>query len=332
MIFGRKRKQKSVVTSRPKTLKEILTESFKTELDKDPELKKRMAFKEYGHEDLINEDPIAKAKKEFETWRWQEAIKRAKDDPEYNQMLTESVIDEISPSKSSHRPRRGSEPEYYGNEGPASLSDTLEEALETKNKMIELGIINEGGSGPGLLGGLLRGASLSDIVEGIKQVNILTGRTSPPQGTVQSVRTFVVRLDGHDEEIPEYQYKKLLQEGKLQPVAAVLEQPKTERTVTPEEIKSPELPDFLKDTDFTVVQGWMEQEPEEFVINLKGEVDANIQESRLIWGLLTTATYEGIIEKITPYREHAIVGSLVQRIMSEEGTWLKRVLELVKES
>jgi len=345
MIFGRKRKR-NLMTSRPKTLKEILTESFKTELDKDPELKKRIAFKEFGHEDLISQDPTAKAKKDFETWRWQQAIQRAKDDPDFNQELTESVIDELQGGKPR---RRKTEIESYSEGGFSSVSEAIQEYMNVKEQLTELGV-GEGSQG------FFKGMSMKDILAALPYIATLMGKGEPSAGD-RPLRTYVVRVNGQDREVTEPEYRKLIEQGRLQPVAALTkpesqepeetgEEPSpmipeesleelepTGEPILPEEpAAGPELPEFLQGVDFSQIEGWLEVEPGDYVENLKSEVEAGVEESIFIYGFLKNINLEGTIKLITPYRNHPTVGNLVERLLTEEGqNWLSEVLRLVQE-
>ena len=101
----------------------------------------------------------------------------------------------------------------------------------------------------------------------------------------------------------------------------------------PEEPAYPQLPAFLKGTDLSAVNEWFELTPEDLVVQLKVEADSNVAQSKLAWGFLTTATYDGIVAMVTPYRSNPEVSGLIEKILSDEGkAWLERVLELVKES
>ena len=310
---------------RPKTLKEILSDALTKEVNRDPELKRELALREGGYTDILGRDKeTEKNKREIKSFIIGEALKKIKEDPELAEQFVESQVDDIlSGGKPSSRRRKG-EPEYYGNEGISSISQALEEVESLsmlREKLQDLGMVDGGGKG------FLKGMTMKDVLDVLPFIAAIMGKNAPE---TQPTRTYIVRINGSDQAISEAEYARLLQEGRLQPIAA-LEAPKTKKQPPEVTSKIPELPEYIRGTDFTIVEGWMEQEPEEFVTNLKLEVDAEIQESRFIWGFLTTATYDGITEKIIPYREHPEVKHLVERVLSEEGkAWIEQVLTLVQ--
>ncbi len=311
-----------------KVEKKVAWSSFVKQMKDDPELEKQFVLSKMGIE-VKPKDPAEQKRQELRATLIDEACKLIGEDEELRREYAETMIEEVIGETKGKGKRRG-EPEYYGEPG-SSISQALEDVeslSDLREKLAELGMIEGGG------GGFFKGMGMKDLLAALPFIAQIMGKGEAPVAE-QSLRTYLVRIDGQNQEVPELQYRKLLQEGKIQPVA-VLEYPKPEAPKVPvEEVSTeiPELPDFLQGIDFTVVEGWFEQEPEDFVINLKAEVDAELEESRLAYGFLTTATYEGIVEKITPFRTHPKVGNLVERVLSEKGKqWLIRVLELVKET
>lgn len=309
------------------SLAEVCDKTLIRQAQDDKEWALQMALQKEG---LKVDGPVEKQQKKIDEFITKKALEELESGE--SELLDDVVREKISTILGSGQKRRGrGESEYY--EPGSSISQALEEVeslSELREKLQELGMVEGGGKG------FFKGISMKDILEALPFVSALTGRGGEPP-----IRTYLVRIDGENREVTESQYRQLLQEGKIQPIAA-LESPKpkapkeepVEEVLTEEVLAEiPELPEFLQGVDFTIIEGWFEQEPEDFVINLKAEVDSELEQSMLAWGFLTTATYEGIVEKVTPYREHPEVGNLVQRVLSDEGkVWLTRVLELVKET
>ena len=319
--------------------KKVVWDKFIEQMKKDPELERQFILKKMGIE-AKPPDPTDKKRQEIRSKLVDEAFDMIGEDDDLRRQYAENVITEVI-GEGKPRKRRG-EPEYYGEPG-SSISQALEEVQslsELREKLQDLGMVEGGGKG------FFKGMGMKDVLEALPYISALMGKGELPQETGKPSRTYVVPVNGQYQELSENEYRKLVKDGKLQ-----LEQPRepaqSEPTLTSpvqvgpdqaqpiqsKEKEVPELPEFLQGTDFTIVEGWLEQEPEYFVINLKAEVDSGVEESRLAWGFLTTADYKGLVEKITPYRQHPDVGALVQRVLSDEGKlWLERVLELVKET
>ena len=156
--------------------------------------------------------------------------------------------------------------------------------------------------------------------------------------------TVIIRVDGKLTRIPESQYEQLLKQGRIQPVGMLeepkltpilKEPPKAEEasTFTIEPKPEPELPEFLSQIDLELISGMMDYPPENFVAQLKSEVEQEVTQSALIWGFLSNTTYEEIVKFVTPYKGHSQIGFYVEKVLSEEGKkWTGRVIELMKEA
>lgn len=306
---------------RPKVLKDVLSDAYLSTLKKDPELLKEIAFRDAGHADVLERDRGAEnQKKEIRKFVTSEALKKIKEDPELAEQFIEAQIADILSEGKSARARRATEPEFYGESGSA-IAQAVEEIDNIELLRDKLG--RDKGKG------LLSAFTDPEVIKGF--LALLSGvRAGAPQSPV---RTYVVRVNGEEREIPEAQYRKLIQEGSLRPVAE-LEMPKVKKEVE-EPIKEPEypqLPDFLKGIDLPAVSEWLELTPQDFVTQLKVEVDTNVEQSKLIWGFLSTADYDGIVALITPYRSNPEVSESIEKILSDEGRkWVSEVLQLVKE-
>jgi len=316
----------------PKTLSQIASDAVNKALAKDEELAKDIGFHQAGLADLV--------RKETETEKQQKKInefitKRAFEELQSgeSELLEDAIRDKVSSILGSGEKRRhGKElPEYLEGGGFSSLSESLREYLEAKRTLSELAE-SEGGSSQGFF----KGMSMKDLLEALPYVAAMMGKGEAP---TQVGRTYIIRINGQDKEVTESQYKQLAQEGKLQPVA-MLTQPEPEKKEIPKEPellkgdfeteKIPELPLYLQGIDFTIIEGWLDQEPEDFVANLKDAAEAGTEESKLALGFLGNTTLEAINHIITPYREHLEIGYLVERILNEDGqAWLTQVLQLI---
>ncbi len=281
-------------------------------------------------------DPDSKTKQELKTLLTNEALKEIQADPALRKELARRQVDAIlGESATSERYEEGP----YG--GGSSISQALAELDELEQLRAKLGIKGNGG-------GLLSAFADPEVLKAL--LNFLSGWKAQPESEVRSEPYYVISIDGKPTSISKSQYQKLLQEGNLQPIAALIAPkptpaPTKESTEEGISVISPEagqpgtlpefkaLPEFLTKADFSIAHDWLDLEPGEFVTLLKAEVDKDVEESKLIWGFLTTATYEGIVNITAPYKTNPKVSVLIERLLSDEGKeWLEQVLQLVKET
>jgi len=334
-----------------KTLKELLSDSLTSAVKKDPDLMRELAFKEGGYSDLLHRDNVVEdQKRQIKSYITSQALEKIKSDPELSERFIEDQVENILYDGKPKRSRR--ELDYDDGYGVgSSISQALEEVeslSELKDKLETLGMGGKDGQG------FLSGLKLKDILEAIPHLSSVMG--SRPAETI-SQRIYLVKVNGSNTEVNENEYRTLLQQGRLKPLAELEPpepQPKLEvsrhvdtspetetRVEEPEEPISEleskeqeylEIPVVLRDIDFSMIGLWLEQEPEDFVAQLKDNVSAEDEESKFIWGILTSVPYEDMIDKISPYSTNPEVGSLVKKVMSIEGKiWMEKVIELVKE-
>ena len=289
--------------------REKLLEKAKT----NPELENQYISKLMGIE-INPPDPAEEHKREIRKIISQEALEEIKRDPELRKEFARSHVEEIIGE--SHTSREFGDGEFFG----SPIAQALQE-LENLDALKErIG----GKSGP--LGGLITAEVIS---EGLKTIRELKGKVE---------RVYIVQINGKSYEVPESQYQQYLQQGRIAPIAA-LQEPKAVKIGPPAEppisepaisAGEPELPEFFSMVDLGQLAGYLDQPPEEFVIQLETEVSEGITQSQLIWNFLTTTSHDKIVELITPYKNHSQVGVYVERLLSGKA-WLEEVLRLIKE-
>ncbi len=363
-LFGmgiKKRGRTPGKKSAPKTLKEILATAYTKELKKDPELMREIAFTDAGHADLLHRDrQLETQKKEIKNYIVGEALKQIKEDPDLAAQFVESQVEEIlsngattSTKQGGRRGRRANREDNseYDNSPISSISSALEgldEIAELKSKLVQLGLVKEdgNGNGDGKAGGFMQGMTLKDILTALPVIQVLLGKDQ--QSVSKPTKVYVVPVNGQYRELTEPEYINLIKSGTLQINAPKKEelqgQQSSDGTIQPTVKSSPttkqpelpsvggtvDLPSFIKDINFDMITAWLDQEPQEFVLNLRAKVDEGHDESKFIWGFLSTVTYEGIVEKIMPYKDNPKLTILIERILSDDGKlWTEAVLELV---
>jgi len=309
--------------------KQEARDKFLTLTKDNPELEREWVSKMMGIE-IKPPDPSEIKKKEIHTKLVEEAFKQITNDPELRKQYAEQVLGEIVgevPSKFEGRDYGGDGGYGYGPLEALDIADQIKERL--------------GGGNSGGFSSLLKDPDVAAAFFGFLQS--LMGRgDNQPQPLPQ--RTYVVRVNGRDKEVPEEQYKQLIQSNQLRPVAEltapepekqeVKESNEFDEVFTGELKQEPsleQLPEFLSNIDTDMVLGWMDMEPDDFVIELKEEVQNETGVSRFLWGFLNKAAYDSIVVMIAPHRENSKIGVIVERILSDEGKfWLEKVIELVQ--
>lgn len=292
----------------------------------DPDTEREYISKLIGV-DIKPPDPDKKAKQEIKSLITSEALKAIKEDPELKAEFARQQITEIMGESASPRHDYYGRTEEFGNP-VSSISQALEQ-IDDINELKE-----KLGSGSGNGKGFLSALADPEVVKMI--LALLVGRVGSTKTTESSESSYVVRIDGQTTQVSRAQFDQFLKENRVTPIAEIGPAKPAEVVKDPtEQVAIPsvvELPIFLKDTDFTVISGWFDTEPDDFVENMKAEVTAGADEAKLIWGFLTTATYDGIVEHVMPYKSNPKVSELVEKVLSEEGkVWVEKVLELVKE-
>lgn len=342
-LFGIGRKRPSHARRQPKPLKKILEESFAREVNKDPDLKRELAFKEAGHPEMLNRDKDTNdKKKQIKKFITDRALEEIQGNPEMAAQFIESEVENILTDGKPNR-YRGRE-NYFSEGGGESGLDLalgqLDSLNELKDKLADMGL-GEGGKG-----GFWSGMTMKDLMGALPIIASLLGKGQPMTSEVQ--RTFVVRVNGQDKEVTENEYRRLLQEGNVTPVTTLAPVTVTKPTAAQgeEATKVPveeekfeavtldqlDLSKFIGDLDPSMVEVYMGMEPSEFVDALKGEVDAGIDRSKFLWGFFGATDYLGVVNVAEPHKDSETWGEIIKKVMSEEGKlWIEQVLDLVKE-
>ena len=324
--FGRKR----IVTekSKEKTLKQLCQEAFGNELKKNPELMRKVAFKEMGYADMIEDtNPASAQRTAIKNRVYEKALKQIEEDPDLAERFVGTAIEDIM--SDGRKGRRGRDFEVLeSGSGGSSISQALEDIKSLEELKEALG-----SKGSGL-------ASLVTpelLIEVLRTVRDMSAKNTPQV----EIPVYVVQVDGQMTKVTEPQYKQLLQEGRVKPLGAI-EAPKAPVGVKVESkpvseampgitsvinADTQETPlDVLSSIEPEELAGYLAMLPEEFVDNLRGEGSTR---SEFLIGVLTKATPEKIIEWITPYEDDANFGRYVKHLCGEGKPWLVKVLEIL---
>lgn len=326
-LFGKKQKPKPYHKPK-KTLQQIYTDAINSEFRKNPELLKRIAFKEAGHTDLLEaEDPIKARERDIKKKMLDRAFAKIDSDPALIDRFTERQIEELIGAP------KPEEPEDYDDRSPVQrLLQELEDYEELKKKL--------GGSHETGLSKLL---DKDVILEALKLLRGISTEKAPQS-------RYVIQIDGQQRTVSEAEFKVLVAQGNLVPVAAIAaakpadkpatkEPPETVPDIPRLEIPATplseislvapdsELPDVLRGLNFGELVQLLDKSPQEVVDMLAEDVRGQV-----LLTVLGNMTYDGIVEKLSPYREHSVVGPYVQRILDPKTKpWAEELLKITKE-
>lgn len=347
--FGKKKSYRGRRQAKP--LKKILDEAFAREVSKDPDLKRQLAFKEAGHPELLERDKETENhKKEIKKYVTTQALTAIQEDPDLAKQFVEAEIENILTGGKPGRYHRAGDGNYFPESGESGLElalDQIDSLNNLREKLTEMGLIEGKG------GGFWAGMTMKDLMGALPVVASLLGKGQPINGEVQGEvqRTFVVKIDGHDRELPENEYRALLKDGKITPVAGLVEPAPIveEKELSKESVvdeptalvsneqaanlASFDLSPILDTLDPEVIGAYLDMTPDEFVVALKDGVDANEEIPMVLWGFFGNTDYEGVVKYLTPYRDKEEWSVTIERILSDDGKiWVEQAIELVKEA
>jgi hypothetical protein len=396
-MFGNKKKKVPVFHKKAKirTLDNVLDKEVVRIVSKNPDLRYQLAAEKGGFKHLIGEESeIEKTRRAIKKNITEKALKAIDSDSDLSQELVETEMENIMSDGHSHRSRRGNE-EVINDTGDDMspidrvMSD-MDSLLDFREKIEQLTGGN-GKSNDAKQGGFFSGFTLKDVLEALPLVSgIMSSQNNQNNqhnngNSQQFARVYVVNVNGQTVQVNEQEYKRMISEGMIRPVAISMpkpdlienkpeqltksnlpenrteltvvnkerqkpiapitnqsEQPKQQTTtkivtpisplLTPEPI-IPELPEMFSEVDWSVIEGWTYQEPDAFVDELRAMVESSDDVSKFVWGFMTTTTYETLIPSINKYINHPLCGSLVTRMISDEGKkWFDAISQLIKSS
>ena len=300
--------------------KEKAREKFYKIARENPEVERQWVAKQMGI-DLRPPDPDDEAKKSIRSSLIKAAHELINEDEDLKRQWAETMIPDIIGTSEGKRRRREEGP--YGGGGFDSSIQELPELLDSLDALKDrLG--NK--SDKGILGNIFTEDNFGLVLK------LLLGMTRG-EGTGVDKRTYVVQIDGQTREVSEQEFKELKSQGLIQPVALIGGRKEEDTEPEKPQTKVPDLTEIANSFDLSMIDSYLEMEPEEFVLQLSSEVDSEIDQSKFLWGFLTKADYGGIVKFITPYKDNLEFGYLVEKLLSDEGkSWVERVLELVKET
>jgi hypothetical protein len=285
---------------------------------------------------------VAEQRKETEALISSLVLKELKENPELAKRVVDTRIAQLTNEADIVTCGEG-ETSYPGSPIGQVLAE-MEGLEELKNRL-------GSGKGPGW-GDMFKDPQV--IANFLSAVQSIVSRSSP-QVTEPVV---IVEIDGQTVSVPESQFKKLQQEGRVRPVATV-ESPKpdkdpqvgktapkltaqdnppestgdgaVENTGSSTDDGSP-LPFPLSLVDLAELASYLGKTPADAVEQLKARRLEGRPYALVLGTFLKVADPEALVQKAIAYEGHAKLGPYVELIASEKGRqWLEEFLRLLKQ-
>lgn len=352
-IFKGQKKRR--YNKRPKkSFEQIATEQAQKMIRENPMALAKVGIKRLNMQDAIDvttlvQDPREAAFKK----KIQDAVnKKLEEDPE---LLGQFVNDEINKMRGGDG-ADGAEGEYFeGGEGDAftAAEQVVNQMNAIQTLKDRLGVDEGGGS---IWKQILTpdNASLAlgivdRLIKGGPQNNNGGGNGGP-------VATVAILIDGKIQRVTEADYNRLALAGQVKPVAMLAApapkptnagpQPVTGKEAAPMPLEpapvgdgsghKSETPTVIPpefEAQLENIGQYLDGSPEEFLNDLNERLtgSATDPDAQMVAILLKNTDYQGIVKMITPYRNHATAGPLVERILSDSGRWwFDELFELLK--
>ena len=348
-LFGRKPKRKPQKPHKEKTIDQALQMALIRKAKEDPAWAINQALAKYK---MVpdTQNPIETHRAEIKAAVYDKVLDSIKKDPTKLAQFENVVLAEILGD--NNIALQGDE-EFVGEYGGGSdISRALQSIRDMKELQNEMG-----GNGDSKQNGFMASFFDSEFAKGLGMQLAGLFMNAQGQHAVQPTEPkYIVSIDGKPTEVTKTQYLQLSEQGMLAPVATVkaIEAPKpTDRPIDEEtEVPhmatqdpvvlsepdiaedEPELPEYFDNIDFVLIESYLDLEPSVFVDALRTDIeDEEDTDSKFLWGFLKAATFEGIIELITPFSSNLKIGNVVKKLLTEEGQiWITDVMNYIKEN
>lgn len=321
--------------------KRFVAESFIDMAKQDPEWRRQMVAEEYKLK-LPSKDPAAEQRKEIEALLSGLVVKELKENPELAKRVVDTRIAQLTNPENFLEYADG-EPDYPGN----TIGQVLEEIEDLEELKTRLG------SG--------KGSAWVDIFKDPQVItSLLSTFHSILRGSASQVTepVVMVQVDGQPRTVTQSEFQRLQMEGRVKPIATI-ELPKSDQEPGTDEVipqvmakdkppepvhdklsgepgsppnNEPQLPLIFQLVDPMGLAGYLEQTPAEAVERLEAEKQQKKPYALTLWAYLETVKYENLMEELSAYKSHSIVGPYADLLLSDEGrSWLYEAIGLIKQ-
>ena len=309
----------------PKTLDQILKESFTKEVSKNPILRDKMASKLISKEYGIEIDSAGEQRQAIESKINKATMDELDKNTELMGELTRQRAYDIMGTKIKPKRENNGDEDSIPYEEMSPLARALQEIRDLKEFQEEAGIEDK------------KGGSFSDLLKDPEIIKALltfiasmNGGSKQPEQIVQApTRTFVMEINGQLQEMNEQDYIRYRQQlAAPKPQPNVIEQPKAEEKPKITEVK-PEEPKQVEPPSDPIMD-LLNMEPALFAKTLEEKIEDEDEQAVLLWNLLRgEVTYESIKMMLMPYAENPEYKAYIEKIISRPD-WVTSIIKEVK--
>ena len=352
-LFTREKKPPALKRrkSQPKTLREVLNAAFIQELKKNPALLRRVAAKEAGHLDLMEEeDPIEQLKKEKISQAFRE-------DPAFAEQVKQEYLASLNPQTG-----RGVEDEIS-----AVIDEKAIEMLSKNPQLLQQAVtrrlerlVGKGGSNSGLSQLVEQLDDLDELKErfgggegGEKWLNpelvgkamelvlaLVTGNKGEAQGNSKARKVYVVETREGPIELDPVEYKKWLQQrtaiglppGEPKLTAPAVPEPSPVSLPAEEPLDQPPAQQSVS-LRLTEWLPYVDGNPQEFyqVLMLK-KLESHDPNAEYVLTILGTKSADEILALLSPFKSNGGEIGLAIETLEQHKEWMEKLTQIVKEN
>jgi alkanesulfonate monooxygenase SsuD/methylene tetrahydromethanopterin reductase-like flavin-dependent oxidoreductase (luciferase family) len=338
-IFGRNQKPKARV-SKKKSFRAIMADTLVKEAQKDPELRKRLAFHEAGYDAMLATNPEAdNSKKDLEAKLTKRALQMIDEDPDLRDEFAQTRLRDLIDPGGRRRRTRGEDGDEHVLEGSGEPRSAIDIINEYRLIEEEFGGKKSGGA----LGGLIDADVIKELIR-VFGPTLANRQPGQPPAAPAPERMFVVPQNGHYIEMPESQWREFqASQQALQappPPAPVKIQVAPTTDAPPEPTisvstdvqiaKVAELPAILANVDFGMLEPYLVMTPDEVAQRIMAEAAAEGPVGTFLWNYLPTATFADIEKHVGPFRNHPKAGLYATYVL-DNREWMEQVIVAVRQ-
>lgn len=339
-------KKRTKGKKQPKTVRQMLSESFHKELSKNPELMSQAAIRVGSQElgvELVPKTEGERKREEVDRKITEAALQTIEDDPDLKGELARQRANEILGLKPTRRPLKESDSdEDYEFESP--LAKAIHELQELRTLEGELGGANNKSENSWM--SLLKDPEVIKAIFGFLASGMAQGQRPPPVVSAVPSRTYIVQVEGESREVSEQEYRQLTQSNMVKPIALieakkpeVKAEEKTSDEVMIVSRSAPAKPESVKETPSSEkteepqdeLMSYLELSPEEFVAKMYELAAKGDERALFLKKLLKDCSYDTIRLMISPYANNPQYKKYIDKILNNKE-WVEEVIALAFEA
>ena len=301
----------------PKTMKQLLNDAFLKELRTNPQVMRKVAYKEAGYPELSqDEDTEESAKKQIKGTLMQQALSTLKNNPE---MMREYANKQLEDLMGARDESEDEDSEYYHGSPIQKFLSEMKELEELKESL--------GSKNGSIMSSLLSKEVIVSVLDILKN----TGKQVPES-------RYLIIVNGEQRFVTETEYKQLASQGVVRPVVAIdttpsVPEPEAETAsqivdLTEPEPDEPKVPEIIETLNLENLMQALDMPPDEVASQLMQDE----LKGQILISYLNGKDYDTLVKIIMPYKTHSKVGKYATKLLDEGSKeWVVGFLnELIK--